>query len=224
MSDSEVQKFESLKSNLYVAVVCDVLDTLGYRRQAMNSRLRPLLPDISACGFVGRAKTVQWKQTEEIDESDPYGLELEAMDSLKPGDVMVHAIDQDGDCTPWGELLTTVAMRNGAVGCVCDSNVRDCVKVIKMGFPVYYCGIRPLDSKGRGRVQAFDVPVECGDVKVYPGDLIFADYDGIVVLPKDVEQKALEMAAEKVSQENRARRELNQGRTMREMFDTYKVL
>src|SRR5882762_6694020 len=141
MLESEDQKIEFLTKRLYVAVVCDVLDTLGYRNQAMNSRLRPLLPDISTCGFAGRARTLQWQQTDHVDESDPYGLELEAVDSLKPGDVVIHAIDLHADCTPWGELMTTVAMRNGAVGCICDSNVRDCVQIIKMGFPVYYFGI-----------------------------------------------------------------------------------
>jgi 4-hydroxy-4-methyl-2-oxoglutarate aldolase len=224
MSESEEQKFNFLKHNLYVAVVCDVLDTLGYRNQAMQSRLRPLLPDISTCGFVGRARTLQWMQTDHIDEADPYGLELEAMDSLKPGDVVVHAIDPSGDCTPWGELMTTVAMRNGAVGCICDSNVRDCVQIIKMGFPVYYVGIRPLDSKGRGIVSAFDVPINCGDVMVHVGDLIFADFDGIVVIPKQVEESVLTLAAEKVATESRARRDLREGRTIREMYETYKIL
>lgn len=57
--------------------------------------------------------------------------------------------------------MTTVAMKNGAVGCVCDSNIRDATKIIDLGFPVYYTGIKPVDSKGRGIVKAFDVPVQC---------------------------------------------------------------
>ncbi len=224
MFESEEDKFQFLNHNLYVAVVCDVLDTLGYRNQAMHSRLRPLLPDISKCGFVGRARTIQWMQTDHIDVDDPYGLELEAMDSLKPGDVVIHAIDPPADCTPWGELMSTVAMRNGAVGCVCDSNVRDCVQIIKMGFPVYYVGIRPLDSKGRGTVTAFDIPIHCGDVLVSKGELIFADFDGIVVIPNEVEQEVLTLAAEKVATENHARQHLREGKTIREMFETYKIL
>lgn len=224
MFEREDEKIKFLRSNLYVAAICDVLDTLGYRNQSMHSRLRPLLPDIASCGFVGRARPVQWLQTDHVDEVDPYGLELEAMDSLTPGDVVVHAIEQDADCAPWGELLTTVAMRNGVVGCVCDGNIRDCVKIVQMGFPVYYSGIMPLDSKGRSRVQAFDVPVKCGGVWVHPGELVFADFDGIVVIPRAVEQETLDLAAEKIGQENLARKELVEGRTMREMFEKYKVL
>lgn len=85
MFENDQAIFQFLKRNVYVAVICDALDTLGYRNQAMHSRLRPLLPDIHACGFAGRARTLQWQLTDLINEEDPYGLELEAMDSLKPG-------------------------------------------------------------------------------------------------------------------------------------------
>jgi 4-hydroxy-4-methyl-2-oxoglutarate aldolase len=85
---AEIAKF--VHENLYVAAVCDILDSLGYRYQAMHQRLRPLLPDRANCGFVGRARTVRWMETDYLQEEDPYGLEIEVMDSLKPGDVVVH--------------------------------------------------------------------------------------------------------------------------------------
>jgi regulator of RNase E activity RraA len=93
-----------------------------------------------------------------------------------------------------------------------------------MGYPVFHTGIRPLDSKGRGRVMAIDVPVRCGDVLVRPGDLIFADFDGVVVIPRAVEDEVLRRAEEKASKENATRRELLEGRTLREVFDKYRVL
>jgi regulator of RNase E activity RraA len=93
--------------------------------------------------------------------------------------------------------MSTVAKRNGVTGCVCDSQVRDCVKIIEMGFPVYYSGIRPLDSKGRAIVTAYDVPVRCGEVLVNPGDIIYADFDGIVVIPKTVELGVFEKSTGK---------------------------
>lgn len=133
---------------LYVAVVCDILDEMGYRNQAMHQRLRPLLPDMRNCGFIGRAKTLKWKEVNSVDEDNPYGLEIEAMDSLREGDVVVHSTDHNSTNAPWGELMSTIAKRKGVVGCVCDSQIRDCIKIIDMGFPVYYAGIRPLDSKG----------------------------------------------------------------------------
>jgi regulator of RNase E activity RraA len=93
-----------------------------------------------------------------------------------------------------------------------------------MGFPVYYTGIRPLDSKGRARVMDFDVPVRCGDVLVHPGDLVFADYDGIVVIPKGEVQRVLQLAQEKMEKESVTRQELLKGRTLREVYNEYGVL
>jgi len=224
MSNSESELFAFFKEHLYVAAVCDILDSLGFREQAMHQRLRPLLPDIRHCGFVGRARTLRWMDTDYIVEEDPYGLEIEAMDSLRPGDVVVHSTDYGGTNAPWGELMSTVAQRNGAVGCICDSQIRDCVRIIKIGFPVYYAGIRPLDSMGRGRVMAYDVPIRCGEVLVKPGDLIFADFDGIVVIPQGIEERVLALARAKVGAESLSRQELLQGKSLREVYDRYGVL
>lgn len=216
--------FSFMRESLFVAVVCDILDSLGYRHQAMHGRLRPLLPNIRNCGFVGRARTQSWMLTDYVVEEDPYGLEIEAMDSLGPGDVVVHSTDLSGALSPWGELMTTVAKRNGAVGCVCDAMVRDCTRIIDQEFPVYCAGVRPLDSKGRGRVMAFDVPVQCGEVLVRPREIVFADYDGIVVIPHEVENEVLQLALEKVEAENKTRQEIKEGKTLREVFDKYGVL
>jgi len=219
----DVQKLYGIRQQLYVAAVCDILDELGYRNQAMHQRLRPLLPDINNCGFIGKARTLRWMETDHIAEN-PYGLEIEFMDSLKQGDVVVHSTDSAGTNAPWGELMSTVAKRNGATGCVCDSQIRDCVKIIEMSFPVYFTGIRPLDSKGRAIVIAYDVPVRCGDVLVKTGDIIFADYDGLVVVPEDISQLVFERAAEKINSENLSRKELLEGRSLRDVYEKYQAL
>lgn len=213
-----------VRNRLHVAAVCDILDELGYRHQAMHQRLRPLLPDIHRCGFVGRARTLRWMETDYVVEEDPYGLEIEFMDSLESDDVVVHSSDYGGTNAPWGELMTSIARRKGAVGCVCDSQIRDTVQIIEMGFPVYYAGIRPLDSKGRARVMAMDVPVRCGEVLVNPGDLIFADHDGIVVIPRAVAAQTVHLAQEKMEKENQSRADLLNGKSLREVFNTYGVL
>jgi regulator of RNase E activity RraA len=224
MFDTDTEIFRFLKRELYVAVVCDILDALGYRHQAMHQRIRPLLPDMENCGFAGRARTARWMETDYVVEDDPYGLELDLMDSLKPGDVVVHSTDYGGTNAPWGELMSTVAIKNGAVGTVCDSQVRDCVRIIKLGFPVYYAGIRPLDSKGRARVMDYDVPVMCGEVLVNPGELIYADFDGVVVIPRSAEKDVLRMAIDKVGKETASRQALLNGENLREVYATYGVL
>lgn len=155
---------------------------------------------------------------------DPYGMEIDFMDSLRPGDAIVHSTDHRGSNTPWGELMTTVAMRRGTAGCICDSNVRDCVRIIDLGFPVYAAGIRPLDSKGRGIVKERDVPVESGGVLVHPGELVFADYDGIVIVPRNVEDRVLALAQDKASREDRMRNELGDGATLREAYEKHATL
>jgi 4-hydroxy-4-methyl-2-oxoglutarate aldolase len=221
-NDTEI--FQFVQRNLYVPVVCDILDSLGYREQTMHQRLRPLLPDMRHCGMVGRARTVQWMRTDYVVEEDPYGLEIDSVDTIKPGDVLVHSTDLEGHIAPWGELMSTIAKRNGAAGCICDSLIRDCVRIMDMGFPVYYAGIRGLDSKGRGRVMALDVPIHCGEVLVHPGDLIVADYDGVVVVPKAVEQEVLRLAYDKVNGENLTRDELLAGKSLREVFEKYHIL
>jgi regulator of RNase E activity RraA len=220
--DASIRGF--VEEHLYVAAICDILDSLGYREQAMHQRLRPLLPDIRNCGFTGRARTFKWIQVDYVDADDPYGLEIEAMDALTAGDIVVHSTDFSGTNAPWGELMSTLAVQKGVAGCVCDSQIRDCVRIIEMGFPVYYAGIRPLDSQGRGRVVAYDVPIRCGEVLVNPGDLIVADFDGIVVIPQKVEAQVLALARDKVGKESRSRQALREGKSLREVYDTYGVL
>jgi regulator of RNase E activity RraA len=222
LSPAERELHDWIRRELYVPAVCDILDDLGYRQQAMHQRLRPLDPE--NCTIVGRARTIRWMETDYVVEEDPYGLEIDAMDSLKPGDVVVHSTDTSLTNAPWGELMSTIAKRNGTVGCICDGLIRDCRKIVAMGFPIFHAGIRPVDSKGRGRVMAYDVPVRCGDVLVHPGELVFADYDGVVVLPRAVEEEALKRAEKKVTMENSSRRELLNGRTLRDVFNEYGVL
>jgi regulator of RNase E activity RraA len=220
---SDRDLFNFIRNCLYVAVVCDILDEMGFRNQAMHQRIRPILQNMEQCGFIGRARTFRWMETDHVAEN-PYEKEIEAMDSLKQGEVVVHSTDHSGTNAPWGELMSTVAKRNGAVGCVCDSQVRDCQKIIEMNFPVYYTGIRPLDSKGRAIVMDYDVPVRCGEVVVNPGDLVFADFDGIVVVPREVDSIVFKKARKKVSNENSSRKELLEGKSLREVYQKYKAL
>ena len=214
--------FDWIRNNLYVAAVCDILDDLGCRDQAMHQRLRPL--DENCCVIIGRARTYRWMETDYTVAENPYGLEIEAMDSLKENDVVIHSTDHGGTNAPWGELMSTLAKGKGAAGCICDSQIRDCVRIKELKFPVFFKGIRPLDSKGRGIVMAYDVPVRCGDVLVNPGDLVFADFDGVVVIPQHMEGKVFELALNKAQRENESRKELLAGKSLREVYDKYGAL
>jgi regulator of RNase E activity RraA len=151
-------------------------------------------------------------------------VEIEAVDSLQPGEVAVVGTQKSVRNAPWGELLSTAARARGARGAVVDGLVRDVRKIEELGFPVFASGIKPVDSSGRGVVTAYNVPVECGDVIVDPGDFVFADFDGVVVVPKDMVVVVLRLAADKVSRENSSRAELMNGAYLRNVFDRYGVL
>ena len=120
--------------------------------------------------------------------------------------------------------MSTAAKMRGAVGCICDSLTRDCKKIMALNFPVFTTGIRPLDSRGRGHVMAYDVPIRCGDVLLHSGELIITDFDGIVVVPKAAEERVLALAKDKVTQENSTRKELFEGKLLKEVYAKFGVL
>jgi len=218
---SEDEKLACIREKLYTPVLSDTLDGLGYRRQAMRHDIRPLHPDFV---LVGRARTLLWMATYEPVKPNPYVNEIRAIDSLRPGEVMVHSTDHSWTVAPWGELLSTAARMRGSAGTIVDALVRDVKRIIALGFPTFARGIKPLDSCGRGFVADIDVTISCGEVEVHPGELVVGDYDGVVVIPRAVEDEVLARALAKVDGENHTRDELLQGRLLGEVYDKYGVL
>ncbi len=203
---------------LYTPVVADVLDRLGYREQSLRADIRPLSPG----GIVaGVARTVRTIPAPELAPAEPYKGEMAAVDDLRPGDVMVVS---ECDWSFWGELLSTAARYRGCRGVVIDGYSRDTRAIVAMGFPVFCRGIHPADSLGRLDVADFDVPIRCGGVLVRPGDLILADDDGVVAIPRDAADRALAMAEEKVRGEDLVRKALAGGMSVTEAFRRHGVL
>lgn len=211
---------EFAEKHLYTAVVSDSLDQLGIRHQAMREYLRPLYP---ACKVAGWARTISCSDLYHT-PADPYGLEIEAVDSLLPGEVAVVGTQKSIRNAPWGELLSTASRARGARGAIIDGLVRDVQKIEELGFPVFATGIKPVDSLGRGCVTAYNVAVDCGEVIVHPGDFVFADFDGVVVIPKDVVREVIELASDKVRREDSSRAELMKGAYLRDVYEKYGVL
>ncbi len=208
---------------LYAAVLSDVLDGMGLREQAMRPFVRPL--DEASLLF-GRARTGLYMPVYSVREGEnPYDVEIALVDDLKPGDVAVFACGGPTDrIAPWGELLSTASRARGAVGCVTDGLVRDIRAIRSMDFPVFHGGIGPLDSKGRGKMMDADVPVVCGGVLVHPGDYVFGDADGVVVIPAGAAEEAFTTALAKVEAENTTRDELAAGAKLGDVFRKYGVL
>ncbi len=210
----------ALRSRLYTAVVADVLDALGLRRQAVGVGL----PRISGQGLlVGRAKTTLWEEIEQVDPR-PYELELKAVDECQTDDVLIAAASGSMRSGIWGELLSTAARNRGCAGVIVDGAVRDVARMNEMGFLVLARGTCPLDSLNRQRVTDVDVAVEVGGVIIQPGDLVLGDLDGVVVVPRTVEAEAIEAAWKKVTAENQVRDEIRAGSKAGEVFRKYGVL
>ncbi len=214
---SDEERFAVLRDRLYTAVVADMLDEVGYEHQTMRPDIRPLRPDLV---LVGRTRTFLWRHIYELEET-PVGKAIPALDSLVPGDVVVHSTDHTDRIVQWGGLMTTASKMRGAVGAVIDGLSRDTREILELDFPVYSRGQRPTPSYRRGIVEEFDVIIECGGVKVLPGQLIFGDLDGIVVIPQEVEDKVLETALEKVDGEDNTRRDLLKGDLLAVVFERY---
>ncbi len=212
--------FRKMRETLYSGVIADILDELGYRNQAMRSDIRPLKDDDVVAG---RAYTVLAADVYDI-PAEPYKLEFEAVDSLSPDDVMVATTNGSVCSGFWGELLSTVSQCRKATGAVIDGMSRDSRKIRDMDFTLFCRGFNPLDSKGRTDVIAHNVTIECGGVTVHPGDLVFGDYDGIVVIPANAAEETLRRAYEKVDAENVVREAILAGASAREVWNTYHIL
>ena len=217
---ADLELFAHLEAALYTAVISDALDDLGYRQQAMAEHLRPIGTDVK---FAGWARTISCMDTYHVPE-DPYGTEIAAIDSILPGEVVVVSTGGSKRNAPWGELLSTAAVARGARGAVVDGLVRDVRRIQELRFPLFAAGMKPVDSKGRGQVVAWNVPVECAGVLVSPRDLVFADLDGVITIPAAMVGEVVALATDKVSRENHSREELRNGAFLRNMYEKYGVL
>jgi 4-hydroxy-4-methyl-2-oxoglutarate aldolase len=219
MSTSPIT-LETMRQSFYSAVVCDVLDAEGLTHQSPRVPLKPLTTNGV---LVGRAKTTLWADMAHVDPK-PYELELAAVDSCKPDDVLIAAAGGSPRSGIWGELLTTAARNQGCVGAIIDGMVRDVAKIRTMSFPLFARGTCIYDSKDRQRVIDVDVSVEIDGVRISPGDLVFADEDGVVVVPRAVEETIIAKAWEKVNAENKVRDAIAGGMKATEAFRVFGVL
>jgi len=217
---TEASSPEALLEGLYSAVVADVLDGLGYRKQTLDPSIRPLTPAQRIAGRVFSARAV----TVDAEPEEPYKLEMAAIDAMKQGDVLVCDAGNARSCGFWGELLTTACLYKGIRGVVMTACTRDMWKIKHLDFPVFGIGYQPADSKGRTDIVAIDEPIVISGVSAKTADLVLGDEDGVVIIPSEVADEALRLAREKVSGENIVRDELARGMPITEAFAKYGIL
>jgi regulator of RNase E activity RraA len=217
-----VPKIAEIRAKLFTSVLSDCLDSIGCRNQALSARIRPLVESLV---MVGRARTAAFMEVYQYEVgTNPYELEIQLIDSLAPDEIPVFACSNPARIAPWGELLSTAAKARGGAGALMDGCTRDIKAIRAMQFPVFHGGVAPLDSKGRGKIMVLDVPIECAGVRVEPGDLLFGDADGVVVIPRAVEPEVLRLAFEKVEGEKQTLHDLRRGDKLADVFARYRIL
>lgn len=209
-----------MREKLHCAVVCDALDGLGFIHQSPRV---PLVSQTVDGLLVGRCKTTLWADMAHVDPS-PYELELKAVDSCRPDDIVIAAAQGSTRSGVWGELLSTAARNRGCIGAIVDGSVRDTRQMRAMDFAVYARSRCIYDSQNRQRVIDIDIPVEIDGVRFSPGDLVFADGDGVVVVPQEIEAEAIQRAWDKVHAENITRDAIKAGMLAADAYAKYGVL
>ena len=124
----------------------------------------------------------------------------------------------------WGGLLSNAAVGRKAAGVITDGSARDYIEIVDLNFPTFCKGLTPYDSLGRMDGKERDIPVECGGIRVNPGDFVFGDIDGVVVVPKEIFEEVIEKAWEKVQGENSVREELRAGASVVKTFEKHGIL
>ena len=209
-------QLKSLASRLSSATLSDALDSLGHFDRAMRPFVRPIDDTLS---MFGRARTGLYAEIHHVAAGERTAPDIALVDALNPGDVLVMAAGGP-TCrvAPYGDLIATAARARGAVGCVTDGLVRDVRILREMRFPVFHGGIGPLDTLGRATFVGADIEVVCGGVRVRPGDYVFGDVDGIVVVPPEIASEAISLALEKIEKEARTREMIEKGLLLGDAF------
>jgi len=216
---SDAELFTRIRTDLYTAVIGDVMDRMDLRAQFLPPSVRPLRPDMVVAG---RAMPVVIRDTPGTPD-DPFGRLLEALDSLRENDVFIT----NGGKTPyalWGELLSTRAKHLKAAGAVMNGYSRDEAGILETGFPTFSHGSYALDMSFRGKVFEYGVPSKVGEVLVAPGDVVFGDRDGVLIVPGKSANEVFDRALEKVHGENLVRDAFRGGMSAVEAFKKFGVM
>lgn len=216
---NEQEMLELIRRELYTPVVGDVLDGLGRYHQFLPAPVQPLRESMKV---VGRAMPVLMIDVHGP-QKKPFGLLTEALDDLRTGEVYV-ASGGGMRCAYWGELLTATARTRGAVGAVINGYHRDTPQVLSQNWPVFSRGRFAQDSAVRTQVADFRCAIEVGGVWVEPGDLVFGDLDGVVIVPRALEAAVVAAALTKARGEKVVRRAIEAGMSATAAFKKFGIL
>jgi len=225
---NDTELFALMKRELFTAVVGDVMDKMGLLRQFLPPAIEPLRDDMV---LTGRAMTVleadvfceNMEGTAGPLSAKPFGLMLEALDDLQPGEVYV-ATGASPRYALWGELMSTRARHLGASGALVDGFARDIPGILALDFPTFCTGRYAQDQGPRGKVIDFRVPVEIGGIRIEPGTLLFGDLEGVLVIPREAEEEAIAKSLEKARGEKLVGEAIRNGMSAVEAFRSFGIM
>ncbi|GAC1436099.1 MAG: RraA family protein [Chloroflexota bacterium] len=223
--------FDLARRELFTAVVGDVMDTMGLLHQFLPPTFAPLRDDMVV---IGRAMPVLEADIAEAEAESPeqdsaaaapprFGLMFRALDDLAAHEVYL-CTGSSPRYALWGELMSTRALKLGAAGAVLDGYARDTRGILSLGFPTFCHGRYAQDQGPRGRVVDFRVPVEVGGVHIAPGDIVFGDLDGVLIIPSAAAEEAVTRALEKVRGEHVVREAIEAGMSASDAFAKYNIM
>ena len=206
---------------LYMPAVCDALFELGMPERLLPSYLRPLFPDQA---FVGVAHTVAGREIvpavgwdEGVRRMRSY---LRVFEELEPDSVLVSTTPESF-VGHFGELTGNAAQHRGCVGVVLDGNLRDVAGLREIRLPIVYRDFSARNGIGRWEMAAAQVPITIGDVTIEPGDVVIAEFEGVLIVPWAVAEEVLERAESIVVAEGRVRAEIREGASPSDSFDLH---
>ena len=199
---------------VFTAAVNDVLREEGLIARTLPNDIMPLKDEMKVCGI---AFTVTGCQSLSIkNEMEERARMLE---EIQPGNVVVWDTGRDTISAQWGEMMTKVSKNRGCRGAVIDGGVRDTGRVLEQQFPVF-CRYRSSNGMlGRFRITSWQVPIMIGEVRIYPGDVVFGDIDGVIVILRKLAYDVLLRAEEVCRKENGITDMINEGKTPSEIVD-----
>jgi regulator of RNase E activity RraA len=210
--NSDDELFSMAERELFTCVVGDVMDKIGLQKQFLPPHIQPLQREMVV---IGRAMPVLSVDVfaERIGDSanklmdKPFGLMLEALDDLRKNEVYVNTGSSPRNAL-WGELMSTRARKLGCRGAVLNGYTRDTRRILEMKFPTF----------------AFRLPIEIGQVRVRPGDILFGDMDGVLLVPAEAEGEVFARALEKARGEKLVKKAIEEGTSAVEAFKKFGIM
>jgi len=211
----------------HTPAVSDILDDMGFMNQAMHAGFAPIIPSAVVAGPAYTMDEARTKKSKALADYDPefVARALTAIfGNMQKGQVLAVNTNGFSGAGAFGELMATTCKYFGGVrAAVVDGPIRDISRILEIEFPVWAKGNIPTDSIGRVDLVGVGGPIFCGGVRVNPGDVVFADRDGVVVIPvQDVDlAEVVARTEDVVAAERRSRAEIRDGSSLLEVYKKY---